>query len=52
MYKSINESPMLDRTVMLQGLETFLKQSGQQCQFVTLPTLLKRGNPVYERHGW
>ena len=51
-YKSINESPMLDRTVMLQGLETFLKQSGQQCQFVTLPTLLKRGNPVYERHGW
>lgn len=51
-YKSVNESPMLDRTVMLQGLETFLERCSPQCQFVTLPTLLERGAPVYERHGW
>ena len=47
-YRSRMTEPQYDRQPMLEALKIVLDTVSQQYRFVTLPTLLKNGRPVYK----
>lgn len=51
-YFSRNENVQRDRSAVFQAVRNVLAQTKGSYQFVTLPELLKKGEPVYKRVGW
>ena len=51
-YFSRNENAQYNREPVLQAVKDLLEQTSGSYQYVTIPELLKKGQPVFKRVGW
>ena len=51
-YTSRNDTAQHDRGPLLKAVEDLLSQTSENFQYVTLPELLEKGEPVFKRVGW